>query len=135
MMIQIVLTEYSSSQSIYLSSIFHHSSCHTIVYLSLTCIITHTLLPVSLSHYAFLFLFLRKMISSKSSDDTFPLSFTPFSFISRSSSCSMVLDYRTVSTVHAILYYNVRVPSHPWGFIYNTSYCTVTALIYNTCKC
>jgi hypothetical protein len=26
--------------------------------------------------------------------------------IGRSSSCSMVLDYRTVSTVHAILYYN-----------------------------
>ena len=36
-----------------------------------------------------------------------PLSFLPL-FPFRSSSCSMVLDYRTVSTVHAILYYNVR---------------------------
>jgi hypothetical protein len=56
--------------------------------------------PFSLSLYLYL-------ISSLPTFLTFSHYF-PSLFLTRSSSCSMVLDYRTVSTVHAILYYNVR---------------------------
>lgn len=96
------LLTYLVGYLLFLSFIYH--SFNTRLLKSLPCLLYLSF--ATISHHS-----LSHSISIPSPHSQLLLTFSHhflYLFLTRSSSCSMVLDYRTVSTVHAILYYNVR---------------------------